>query len=334
MLDDRLHPFAPSATSRRAMTEQPYLSVVMPVHDGEDWIAATLGSLAAEPTKGVEIIVVDSSATSGTAKIVKQFADRLPIRLIQRRDLDRWQTKTNFGVEEARAEHVCMLHQDDIWLSGRIRAVQRWLATGEEAALHLAPTLIIDRRGRPLGRWSCPLPAERVLDQTFILERLLVQNFISVLAPVFRRSAWLATRGADPDLWYTADWNLWLELASAGPVIYHADVTTGFRVHGGSLTVTGSRDANDFRSQMRTVLERHLGKLPPDSRRRVEATARAAISVNVSLATAAAGSWKALGGAAWEVLLLGPAGIWRFLRDSRLKDRLLPRLRAKLAGAF
>jgi glycosyltransferase involved in cell wall biosynthesis len=313
---------------------QPWLSVVLPVHEGQAWIDATLRSLAGEPMDGVEIVVIDSSPSDATAKIIRSYSDRLPLRIIERRDLDRWQTKTNFGVEEASADHVCMLHQDDVWLPGRIAAVRRWLASSPATSLHLAPTLIIDRDGRGLGRWTCPLPAERPLDRTFVLERLLVQNFISVLAPVFRRSAWLDAGGVDPALWYTADWEVWLKLVEVGPVVYHADVTTGFRIHGSSLTVTGSRNPADFQSQMQTVLDRHLDKVPPAARRGVESRARAAIAVNVSLATAAAGSWKALGSAAWDVLLLGPAGIVRFLRDSRLKERLMPRLRAKLAGGL
>jgi hypothetical protein len=116
--------------------------------------------------------------------------------------------------------------------------------------------------------------------------------------------------------------------------MYHADVTTGFRIHGNSLTVTGSRNPEDFRSQMQTVLDRHLGKVPRAARRGVESRARAAIAVNVSLATAAAGSWKNLVGAAWQILSLGPVGTMQFLRDTRLKDRLLPRLRAKMSGAL
>lgn len=314
--------------------DKPFLSVVMPVHDGEEWITATLESLAAEPTDGLEIIVIDSSTRRATADIVRQAANRLPIRLIERRDLDRWQTKTNFGVEQASAHHVCMLHQDDVWLPGRVAAVRRWLASAPDAVLHLAPTRIIDRNGATLGQWTCPLPTEQSLAAAFLLERLLVQNFISVLAPVFRRTAWLDCGGADPMLWYTADWDLWLKLAGAGTVIYHREVTTGFRVHGGSLTVTGSRDPGEFRAQMETVLDRHLDRLQADVRQRVEASARASIQVNVSLAAASAGRWRALAGGAREVLSLGPAGILRYLRDSRLNERVMPRLRARLMGAF
>jgi len=157
---------------------------------------------------------------------------------------------------------------------------------------------------------------------------------VSVPAPIFRRSAWLACGGMDERLWYTADWDIWAKLAVAGPVVYHQEITTAFRVHGDSLTVTGSRDANEFRSQMQIVLERHLDRLSARSRRRIEAAARASISVNVSLAAASGGDLKALVRAARIVLSLGPTGLRRYLRDSRLLERVMCRLRAKLTGAF
>ncbi|TIN20881.1 MAG: glycosyltransferase [Mesorhizobium sp.] len=314
--------------------EKPFLSVVMPVHEGTAWIDATLDSLAAEPTGNLEIIVIDSSPTSATAAIVERFAHRLPLRLLQRRDLAPWQTKTNLGVELAAADHVCILHQDDLWLPGRVEAVHRWLATSPEAGLHLAPTAIIDRYGRRIGRWNCPLPADEVLGAQFLLERLLVQNFVSVPAPIFRRTAWLACGGMDEKLWYTADWDIWAKLASTGPVVYHDEITTAFRVHGGSLTVTGSRDVSEFRSQMQIVMERHISRLPASSRRWVEPAALASISVNASLAAASSGDLRALAPAACVVLSLGPNGMRRYFRDSRLRERVVSRLRAKLTGAF
>ncbi|AZO39602.1 glycosyltransferase [Mesorhizobium sp. M2A.F.Ca.ET.037.01.1.1] len=306
----------------------------MPVHEGAAWIEATLDSLVAEPAGNLEIIVIDSTPTSATAAIVERFDHRIPLRLLQRRDLTPWQTKTNLGVELATADHVCILHQDDLWLPGRVEAARRWLDGSPEVALHLAPTAIIDRYGHRVGRWNCPLPADKVLGAQFLLERLLVQNFVSVPAPIFRRTAWLVCGGMDEKLWYTADWDIWAKLASTGPVVYHDEVTTAFRVHGSSLTVTGSRDVSEFRSQMQIVMERHLPQLPASSRRLVEPTARASISVNVSLAAASGGDLKALVRAARVVFSLGPGGMRRYLRDSRLWERVICRLRAKLTGAF
>jgi hypothetical protein len=316
------------------MAQQPFLSIVMPVHDGAEWIGATLDSVAAEPTGGIEFIVIDSSTTTDTASIVERYAGRLPLRLLRRPDVQPWQQKTNIGVELSSANHICILHQDDLWLPGRVKTVRRWIANAPEAALHLAPTLIIDRNGRRVGRWTCPLPKEEALESEFVLKRLLVQNFISVPAPVFRRSAWLECGGMDEQLWYTPDWDIWAKLSSIGPVLYHDEITTAFRVHGSSLTVTGSRDAGEFRSQMQTVLERYLDQIPSSSRRMIERVARASINVNVSLAAASGGNVRALAGAAGNVMSLGPVGVARYLRDSRLRERVVSRLRARMTGAF
>ena len=138
----------------------------------------------------------------------------------------------------------------------------------------------------------------------------------------------------DEQLWYTPDWDIWVKLSAHGEVVYHDAMTTAFRVHGSSLTVIGSRDAGEFRSQMQTVLERHLDRLPASSRLGVESAARASISVNVSLAAASGGNLQLLARAAGDVLSLGPAGMTRYLRDSRLSERVIPRLRAKLTRAF
>jgi len=312
----------------------PFLTVVMPAHCGERWIAATLDSLAAEATGDLEVIVIDGSPDSGTADIVMRYADRLSLELIPRPDLDNWRTKTNFGVARARASHVCMLCQDDLWLPGRAAAIRKWIEDAPDAVLHLAPTAIVDQAGRSLGIWRCPLPIDTEAPAALVLERLLVQNFVASPTPVFRRDAWLASNGLDIDLWYTADWDIWLKVASQGPVRYHDFVSAGFRIHGESMTMSGSRDPADFESQMRIVLDRHAGRLSPTRTASVVRAARASIKVNMALAAAAGGSFGALGKAAGQLFLLGPLGLHRYLRDSRIFERVVPRVRAKMSGAL
>ncbi|MDR3530340.1 MAG: glycosyltransferase [Rhodopila sp.] len=305
----------------------------MPTHCGEQWMDASLRSVAAEAADGVEVLVLDSSSTPATLEIARRYSDRLHLRLFERRDLPMWHAKTNFGVEIAEASHICWLHQDDIWLPGRAAAVRAWIEAAPDAPLHLAPSAIIDRLGRALGVWRCPLPSNGKLRSAMVIERLLVQNFVAAPAPVFRKDAWLACGGLDEDLWYTADWDIWLKLVASGPVYYHDSITTGFRIHGGSLTVTGSRDVADFANQMRIVRDRHIPQLS-DHSKSIERVARASITVNTALAAASAGDLSLLSRAVSEVLRLGPVGIRRYLHDSRIVDRVVPRVRAKLRGAF
>ena len=312
---------------------KPWLSVIMPVHLGEAWIEASLQSIADEADSGIEVIVLDSSPNNATASLVRRFESRLDLTLFPESPLQSWQAKTNEGVRVAQAEHLCMLHQDDLWLRGRAAAVRRWIARAPDASLHLAATTVVDRRGHTLGLWRCPFREEALLDPTDLLERLLVQNFVSTPAPVFRRDSWLACGGFDEKLWYSCDWDIWLKLGEIGSVWHHMDVTTAFRVHGNSLTVTGSRDGEDFGEQLRVVFNRHVARLAHD-RTHVRAVGLASIEVNRALASLAAGKWGGILPALGSVAALGAPGINRYLRDSRIVDRVLPRLRARLRGTF
>jgi hypothetical protein len=322
-----------AAVGASAQVAIPWLSVVIPAYKGERWIATALNSLTAQETEGMEILLIDGGPTSATVDIARRYCDRLPLQIFERPDLTSWHTKTNFAVHRAAATHICWLGVDDVWLSGRAKAVRAWIQAAPSVPLHLAASVLIDRDGRRLGRWRCPLPSNEPLPSPTVFKRLLVQNWIAAAAPVFRRDAYLRCGGLDERLWYTADWDLWLKLAYQGLVIYHDAPTVGFRVHRGALTVTGSRDAAEFERQMQVVLERHLG-FAGDSSPPVARTARASITVNLALAAAAAGDWRGLPRAAWEILRLGPCGIGHYMRDSRILERTLPRVRAKISGSF
>ena len=305
----------------------------MPSYRGERWIDASLSSIVREAAEGMEVLVIDSSPDSAARDIAQSYSDRLRMRVFERCDLRSWQAKTNFGVEMAESSHICWLGVDDLWLPGRAAAVRAWIEAAPDAPLHLAPSAIIDESGRRLGLWQCPLPPNVELRSSLVMERLLVQNFVAAPAPVFRRDAWRSCGGLDENLWYTADWDMWLKLAACGTVYYHNCVTIGFRIHGGSLTVTGSQDTAAFTQQMQIVLDRHLAKFDGRSKT-IERAARASIAVNTALSSVSAGNLNNLLCAAFEVVRLGPVGISRYLRDSRLVERVAPRVRAKLTGAF
>jgi len=317
--------------------DAPWLTVIMPVYRGERWIADALTSLADQADEGIELLIIDSSPDSATAEIARRFSDRLSMRIYENSSLPSWQTKTNYATTLAKADHICWLHHDDLWLPGRATAIRDWIRQAPEAALHLATSAIIDGSGRQLGLWRCPFKEEGEIDPDLFVERLLVQNFIAAPAPVYRKDAWLACGGLDEDLWYTGDWDVWLKLAAQGPVHHHAQVTTAFRVHAFSLTVTGSRNVADFERQMRVVLDRHLPRLAAadsSTAARVARASVASIKVNCALAAASAGGWGGLLTAANRLLALGPADLLRYMRDSRIVDRLMPRLRAKLTGSL
>jgi len=314
---------------------RPWLSVIMPTYNGEAYLASALDSVRAQDDPDIEVIAVDDGSTDGTVPLLESYAGRLPLRVVRRRRVGNWVANTNHGLALARADHLCFLHQDDLWLAGRLAEVKRLLAHSP-AALLLHPSWYIGPDGRRLGVWRCPLPAGTgEVAAGLVVERLLVQNFIAVPAPVFRREAALAAGGLDENLWFTADWDFWLKLAATGPVVHHPEPLSAFRIHPQSQTAVRTAWAEDLRGQLTAVLDRHLPaweRLHP-GRGAVGRAARFGLEVTMALAACAHGQradWLRLARCG---LRLGPMSWHRFLRDSRIVERVGARLRLKTIAA-
>ena len=187
------------------------LSVVMPTFNGEPFLAAALESLLGQRDAGLELVVVDDGSTDGTIDLVERLTRGTPTRLLRPGRLGNWVAATNVGLREARGEWCCLLHQDDLWLPGRLARVRAELPL-TRGALLLHDARYVDPAGASLGAWTCPLRAGDVAPQDFV-ERLLVQNFIAIPSPTFRRAAALDAGGLDERLWFSADWD---SLAAAG----------------------------------------------------------------------------------------------------------------------
>jgi glycosyltransferase involved in cell wall biosynthesis len=303
----------------------PWLSIVMPVWNGERYLAEALQSIRQQGGGGYEVIAVDDGSSDATPAILRSWEGLLPLRVIRRERGGNWVAATNAGLREAQGVYACFLHQDDLWLPGRLGAIER--EASSEPALILHPAVFVGPEGRRLGCWNCPLSPGEVDPRSFA-ERLLVQNFVAIPTPAFLRTAALRDGGLDESLWYTADWDLWLRLATAGRIRYLRSAFAAFRVHSASQTVVRN-DLGERRRQLETVLERHEGNAPGAVRR----AARFSLEVNVALA--------ALGGGArppWRPFLaafarLGLAGSLRYLRDSRISERVGARLRLRLSEA-
>jgi glycosyltransferase involved in cell wall biosynthesis len=313
----------------------PWLSVIVPSHNGERWLGAALQSIADQKDQGIEVILIDSSASDASLDLARTFADRLSIRAERRLDLLSWTEKTNWGVEEAQADHICMLHQDDLWLPERSKHLRKWLSERPEAAMHLHSCYIIDETGKRVGLWRCPLPPGDPPVPPFTLwQRLLIQCFVAIPTPTIRRDVYLRAGGLDNSLWLTADWDLYLKISQIGEVYYHPDPLACFRIHQNSLTVSGSRTSEDYRHQLDIVFDRHVAQRGIKLDKPVLRAAKASIDVNVALAAANNGEFGHLLKALRSMMALGPIGMHRYLVCSRILERGGARLRARLAGKF
>jgi len=305
----------------------PILSVIMPVYNGEKFLTAALESVHAQLREGIELVVVEGGSSDRTLEIVRDFAEVLPLRLITLGEAGNWVTKTNIGLREARGDWACFLHCDDFWLPGRIARLWGEMETSK-GTLILHNAMFVGLEGQRLGPWTCPLP-EGIVPSNQFMEHLLIQNFIAINSPVFRRKVVLESGGLDEALLFSADWDLWLRLGALGPVRFITETLGAYRIHAESVTTASKLPSSEWEPQLTKVLVRHLNHLDCTGKHRasVERASRASITVNYALSSVYRGEHIKPSAILLELLALGPFGWRRYLRDSRIVQRVRSRLK-------
>jgi glycosyltransferase involved in cell wall biosynthesis len=91
---------------------KPLISCIVPVFNGERYLAETLDSISAQTYRPLEIIVVDDGSTDGTAAVAARYGDQ--IRYI-RQDNAGAPGARNRGLSIAQGAFLAFLDSDDLW---------------------------------------------------------------------------------------------------------------------------------------------------------------------------------------------------------------------------
>ena len=316
------------------MTEAPWLSVIIPVFNGARYLASALDSVLAEADERTEILVSDDGSTDASPHIIAEYAARRRVISMTGPKRGNWVANSNFAVAASRGTLVTFLHQDDLWLPGRLSAIRGMAQAQPDRSLWIGPTRFVDSGGQDVGPWNLPFRSSTTaVEADSFLEHLLVQNFIAMPAPVFPRAAFQMAGGMDENLWFTADWDLWIKLGILRGVGIHSRVTVAFRLHAQSQTMTGAAEHQAMRDQIETVRSRYISRLrSPTVRDAVERAGRFSSELNSSLAALVSRQPVRWHGLLASFARLGPGGCRRFLRDARFLERSTARLRVGLTS--
>src|SRR3954453_20661651 len=126
----------------------PLVSVVIPVFDGEAYLAAAIESALAQTYEPVEVIVVDDGSTDGSAAV----AARYDVRMLRQPNRG-VSAACNAGVEAARGEMIAFLDADDLWPPDRLEIQVRHLRERAGLGFVMAHVIQFLEPGADLPDW-------------------------------------------------------------------------------------------------------------------------------------------------------------------------------------
>ena len=230
-------------------------TVIIPVYNGADFVAAAIDSALAQTLRDCRIIAVDDGSTDAAPAVLAGFGSRIRVIRHENRGLS---AARNGALALADSEYVAFLDHDDLWEPTFLeRGTALLAAAPDRVAGAVAGWVRIDRDGREL-------PGTGVAPRGSIgLRELVLGNRFACGAVVLRRRALVESGGFDATLRAVEDWDLWLRLAVCGWEFATVDACLWrYRLHGSNL----SNDPDLLRQNALRVLENlfaHPG-LPAD----------------------------------------------------------------------
>lgn len=208
------------------MSEQSKLvSVIVPSHKGERFLAQTLESVKSQTYRNWELVLIEDGVFDNTASIVKNFMEQVAQRVIFRtRPNPKGVSATrNEAVQLGEGDIIAFLDADDIWESSYLETAVSHLTSSHDVACFSAANFI-NENGDSIGEQD-PITDNQLRD---LGVSLYDYNFIKTASVVaISRMVWDRGLAFDESLSYGEDLDLWLKILAKGWTI---GFTGGYRV--------------------------------------------------------------------------------------------------------
>ena len=185
----------------------PLVSVVMPVFNGERFLAEAIESILAQTFTDFEFIIVDDASQDRSLEIAGSYQDRDErIRLLKLERNAGAADARNHALTFATGEYVAVMDCDDVSLPERLRRQVEFLERNPEIGVLGTGAQVVNQKLRPL--FDFDLPQQHAL----IVFNLFVGSFLIHPSTMMRREALEDIGGYVPSTRSVDDTELWTRL--------------------------------------------------------------------------------------------------------------------------
>jgi glycosyltransferase involved in cell wall biosynthesis len=208
----------------------PTISVLMSVHNGENYLEEAIESILNQTYPDFELIIINDFSTDSSFEIIKKFADKR-IVLIEN-DHNIGLTKSlNKGLKIAKGEYIARMDADDISEINRFEKQIDVLQKNPDYTVVGSNIFLIDDTGLIIEQIKYPETTEENLGNIFF------DNTIVHSSAMFRKDFVMSLGGYNEEYSKSQDYDLWLNIIENGGLLYNIQESLlKYRIHAGSIS--------------------------------------------------------------------------------------------------
>jgi glycosyltransferase involved in cell wall biosynthesis len=247
------------------MTAAALVSIVMPVHNGAQYLREAIESALTQDYAPLEVVVVDDGSTDETPALLDGFGARI-VRI--RQPNSGAAVARNTAIAACRGEFIAFLDADDLWLPHKLRTQMEYLQQHPEVDL-VSSHWTVQVAEQPVAGIGHSVQSATSMRDTpepsaWIYNELLMDCIVHTTTVVMRRRLVERIGLFDVTLRRGQDYDYWLRASRVTPIHRLPQALSVYRLHESNST---------WRPQpvnyAATILERALrlwGRKGPDGR--------------------------------------------------------------------
>jgi glycosyltransferase involved in cell wall biosynthesis len=209
------------------------VTAVIATYNYGRFVTEAIDSVLAQTYPAVEIVVVDDGSTDDTRERLAPYGER--IRYIYQANQSVAAAR-NTGIGAARGNLVAFLDADDLWHPQKLELQVRYLSQHPEVGL-----VAVERLGPGAACWpvlnGCAHPRPRPIN----LEELVIQAHFAPSGVLVRKECFRKVGDFDTSLRNAEDYDMWIRIAMAYPVVKLDMPLWWYRVHGANKSHVPAR---------------------------------------------------------------------------------------------
>ncbi len=219
------------------------VSCIVPVFNGERYLAECLESILSQTYPHREVLAVDDGSRDGTPRILASYADR--IRVLGQENQGPAAAR-NRGMEQSRGAFISFLDADDVWVPDKLES--------QMARFRERPELQLCS-GHLKSFWIPELDQERVRFENHPYHR--ERAMLSPCTVLVRREVLERVGGFDPELRNGEDTDWFLRMMKAG---IRSETLPRLLVHRRQHTANLTRKVRPSQDRVLDLLKRTLDR--------------------------------------------------------------------------